>query len=165
VRQSYATILFRRLWKFLAAYVAVFLIAAIGFYFLESSHGITLLNSFYWAMVTLSTIGYGDIVPTSANAKLFTIGIAAVEVFLGAYLVSIVISVVAEESQNRLLGTFGTNFTNHIVVLGYSPVASAAITRFLIRNLSLLTGRPGGHSLAITPWAAIPSSSSVWAAG
>jgi voltage-gated potassium channel len=134
VRQSYATILFRRLWKFLAAYVAVFLIAAIGFYFLESSHGITLLNSFYWAMVTLSTIGYGDIVPTSANAKLFTIGIAAVEVFLGAYLVSIVISVVAEESQNRLLGTFGTNFTNHIVVLGYSPVASAAVRELLSQD-------------------------------
>jgi len=45
------------------------------------------------------------------------------------------------------------------------PVASAAITRFLTRNLSRLTVRPGGHSLTITPWAATASSSSVWAVG
>ncbi len=45
------------------------------------------------------------------------------------------------------------------------PVASAAITRLRTRNLSLLTVRPGGHSLTITPWAATASSSSAWAVG
>ncbi len=45
------------------------------------------------------------------------------------------------------------------------PVASAAITRLRTRNLSLLTCRPGGHSLTSTPWAAIASNSSAWAAG
>jgi voltage-gated potassium channel len=132
VRERYATRLFRRLWKFLAAYVGVFLFASVGFYYLESYHGAAdLLNSFYWAMVTLSTIGYGDVVPNNANAKLFTIGIAAVEVFLGAYLVTVVISVVTEESQHRLLGTLGTDFSDHIVVLGYSPVGRAAVRELL----------------------------------
>jgi voltage-gated potassium channel len=135
MRRSYATILFGRLWKFLAAYVAVFLTAALGFYVLESYHGTTdLLNSFYWAMITLSTIGYGDVVPTNANAKLFTIGIAAVEVFLGAYLVTVVISVVGEESQHRLLGTLGTNMSGHIVVLGYSDVGRAAVRELLAQG-------------------------------
>jgi voltage-gated potassium channel len=135
MRRSYASILFGRLWKFLAAYVAVFLTAALGFYVLESYHGTTdLLNSFYWAMITLSTIGYGDVVPTNANAKLFTIAIAAVEVFLGAYLVTVVISVVGEESQHRLLGTLGTNMSGHIVVLGYSDVGRAAIRELLAQG-------------------------------
>ena len=44
------------------------------------------------------------------------------------------------------------------------PVASAAMTRLRTRNLSLLTCRPGGHSLTSTPWAAIASNSSAWAA-
>jgi voltage-gated potassium channel len=134
MRVSYAAIVLRRLWKFLAAYAVVFLVAAFGFYFLESASHISLLNSFYWAMVTLSTIGYGDVVPNTNNAKLFVIGIAATEVFLGAYLVSIVISVVGEESQHRLLGTFGTNFSNHIVVLGYSAVGSAAVRELLAQD-------------------------------
>jgi voltage-gated potassium channel len=134
-RVSYAARLLGRLWKFLAGYVAVFLIAMFGFYYLESYTTIEqFLTAAYWAMVTLSTIGYGDVVPTTPDARLFTIGIAATEVFLGAYLVSIVISVVAEESQHRLLGTFGTDFTEHIVVLGYSAVGSAAVRELLAQD-------------------------------
>ncbi len=127
--------LFARLWKFLVAYVAVLVVAAVGFYLLESySTSAELLNSFYWAMVTLSTIGYGDVVPNNPAAKLFTIGIAATEVFLGAYLVTVVISVVSEESEHRLFGTFGTDFAGHIVVLGHSPVAGSALRELLAQE-------------------------------
>jgi voltage-gated potassium channel len=135
-RLGYGVLLLRRIWKFLAAYFALFLGASFGFWYLESStpNPPDLLNSFYWAMVTLSTIGYGDVVPTTSDAKLFTIGVAAVEVFLGAYLVSIILSVVSEESQHRLLGTFGTDFTGHIIVLGYSPVGHAAVRELLAQH-------------------------------
>ena len=134
-RVSYARRLLARLWKFIFGYVAVFLIAAFGFYYLESYTGYTdVLTSFYWAMVTLSTIGYGDVVPTTPDARLFVIGIAATEVFLGAYLVSVVIGVVAEESQHRLLGTFGTDFKDHIVVLGYAQVGTSAVRELLAQD-------------------------------
>ncbi len=132
VRLRYAQLLFRRLWKFLAAYAGVLVFAALGFYVLESyTTAAELLNSFYWAMVTLSTIGYGDVVPNNPNAKLFTIGIAGLEVFLTAYLVTVVISIVQETAQHRLLGTLGTDFRNHIVVLGYSAVGAAAVRELL----------------------------------
>jgi len=134
LRFAYAARLLRRLWKFLAAYVAVFVGAALGFYLLEGYQPGQLLTSFYWAMVTLSTIGYGDVVPTNADARLFTIGVAAIEVFLGAYLVSIVIATVSEESQHRVLGTFGTDFADHIIVLGYSAVGRAAIRELLAQG-------------------------------
>jgi voltage-gated potassium channel len=134
-RVSYARRLLGRLWKFLAGYVAVYLVATFGFYVLESYSTVQqVLTAAYWAMITLSTIGYGDVLPTTQDARIFTIGIAATEVFLGAYLVSIVIAVVAEESQHRLLGTFGTNFTNHIVVLGYSSVGGAAVRELLAQD-------------------------------
>jgi voltage-gated potassium channel len=138
MRRSYTSILLARLWKFLVAYVGVVVIAALGFYFLESYHTLgDLLNSFYWAMVTLSTIGYGDLVPTTPAARLFTIGVAATEVFLAAYLVTVVISVVGEESQHRLLGTLGTDFAGHIVVLGYTPVGRAAVRELLAQDEKL----------------------------
>lgn len=132
-RGSFLTRVLVRLWVFLAGYVAVFLVAAIGFWLLEGGR-FDLLNSFYWAMVTLSTIGYGDVTPTTDTAKLFVIGVAATEVFLGAYLVSIVISVVADESSHRALGTLGTNFSDHIIVLGYSSVGRAAVRELLAQE-------------------------------
>jgi voltage-gated potassium channel len=133
LRLAYASRIFRRLWKFLVGYAAVFLIAAVGFYLLENGT-VTPLKSFYWAMVTLSTIGYGDVVPTNSPAEIFTIGIAATEVFLGAYLVSIIITGVQEEAQHRALGTLGTDFSGHIVVLGYGPVGRAAVRELLAQE-------------------------------
>ncbi len=133
LRLRYAALLLGRLWKFVAGYVGLFLIAGFGFYLLEEPR-FDLLNSFYWAMVTLSTIGYGDITPTTDMAKLFTIGVAAAEVFLAAYLISVVIAVVQEESQHRMLGTLGTNLSDHIVVLGYSNVGRAAVRELLAQE-------------------------------
>jgi voltage-gated potassium channel len=132
VHLAYTRLLLRRLWKFLAAYAAVLVIAAMGFYVLESYSGWNdVLNAFYWAMITLSTIGYGDITPNNPNARLFVTGVAAVEVFLTAYLVSVVITVVQETAQHRQLGTLGTDFRDHIVVLGYSAVGQAAVRELL----------------------------------
>jgi voltage-gated potassium channel len=132
-RFAYFLLLIRRIWKFIAGYVGVFLVAAFGFYLLEEGSQ-SLLNSFYWAMVTMSTVGYGDVVPNNADAKIFTIVIIAVEVFLSAYLVSVVLGVVAEEGQHRALGTLGTNFTGHIVVLGFSGVGRAAVRELLVQE-------------------------------
>ena len=129
-RIGYSARLLRRLWKFLVAYVGVFLVAAVGFYTLDGGRE-SVVNSFYWSIVTLATIGYGDVVPTTVPAKLFTIGVAGTEVFLGAYLVTLVIGVVTEESQARALGTLGTSMTGHVVVLGYSAVGRAAVRELL----------------------------------
>ena len=143
VRAAYLKRLLGRLWKFLAGYAAVVLIATFGFYFLETGSP-TILNSLYWAMITLSTIGYGDVVPNNSVVKVFTVGIAATEVFLGAYLVSVIITGVQEEGQRRALGTLGTNFSGHIVVLGTGAVGRAAIRELLAQEekVAVVTGDP-----------------------
>jgi voltage-gated potassium channel len=134
-RISYVERLLARLWGFIVAYAIVYVVAGTGFYLLEGYSGWgSLLTSFYWAIITMSTIGYGDVVPTTPYARLFTIGVAATTVFLGAYLVSIIINVVSDESQHRALGTYGTDFKDHIVVLGYSAVGAAAVRELIAQQ-------------------------------
>jgi voltage-gated potassium channel len=131
-RLGYAALLLRRLWKFIAAYLGVYFVAAFGFWVIQDrGESGALLNSFYWAMVTIATVGYGDVVPTTPDAKIFTILIIATEVFLSAYLVSVVLGVVSEEAEHRAHGTLGTDFTGHIVVLGYGGVGRAAVRELL----------------------------------
>ena len=133
IRWKYTYLLLRRVWKILLAYSAIVIVASSGFYLLENG-SISPLNSVYWAIVTLSTVGYGDVVPTTFWAKVFTIAVIGGDVFLVAYLVSVVIGVVGEEAQHRQLGTFGTELRDHVVVIGYGGVGQAAVRELLAQG-------------------------------
>lgn len=126
MRRRFLREVVRRIWKFLALFVGVYLVAAVGFYVLDAYSGPP-LNAFYWAIVTLSTAGYGDIVPTTVGAKLLTMGVLFTQLFLLGYLISVISSAVSAEAQRRALGTLGTDMKDHIVVLGSSAVSQAAV--------------------------------------
>lgn len=72
------------LYVFLYFIVSV-LIATTGFAILEKR---SLLDSFYWAIVTLTTVGYGDVTPVTAAGKIFSLfimilGIGTIAIFAG----------------------------------------------------------------------------------
>ena len=58
--------------KLILASVAVLLLVGTVVY--SILEGWTLLDSLYFSVVTLATVGYGDLSPTTDLAKLFTIG-------------------------------------------------------------------------------------------
>jgi voltage-gated potassium channel Kch len=45
------------------------LVGTLAFHFLE---GWSMLDSLYFSVITLATVGYGDLVPTTPIAKIFT---------------------------------------------------------------------------------------------
>jgi voltage-gated potassium channel len=55
----------------LASVAALLAVGTVVYSFLE---GWTLVDSLYFSVVTLATVGYGDLTPTTDVAKLFTIG-------------------------------------------------------------------------------------------
>ena len=131
-RLAYVRVLLGRIWKFLAVFAAVNVVAALGFDLLN--HEGSLLNSFYWMIVTLSTVGYGDVTPVTTYAKGFTIGVLYTQIFLGGYLLSVIVSVVGEEANKRQLGTLGTDMRGHVVVLGWTAVGRAAVRELLLQE-------------------------------
>lgn len=48
----------------------------------------TLFDGFYWVNTTISTVGYGDFLPTSVETKVLAMGLQATGVVLGAILVA-----------------------------------------------------------------------------
>lgn len=53
----------------LAAFSGLLIIGTVSFHYLE---GWSWISSFYFSVVTLATVGYGDLTPTSDATRLFT---------------------------------------------------------------------------------------------
>jgi voltage-gated potassium channel len=110
------------------ALVGVLIYGTVGAFALRDRfRGIeTLLDAFYFTIVTASTVGYGDVVPQSPMAKLFAtsivvVGTASFAVALGALLGPVI--------QARFAAALGRmNQTNldllegHVIVLGYGEL-------------------------------------------
>ena len=84
-----------------------------------------LFDSFYWSIVTLSTVGYGDIVPHSTGGKL----VAIVMIFSGigilSFFTSLMVSGFSEEiyqlHENRTYTEIG-RYDNFVIVCGFGRV-------------------------------------------
>ena len=71
------------------------LILLLGTVFYRMAEGWSWLDSFYFSVITLSTVGYGDFSPTTAISKIFT----SAYIFLG---ISIFVSFASMLAKERL---------------------------------------------------------------
>jgi voltage-gated potassium channel len=95
----------------------------LGTEFKPPIHG--LITALYYAMVTMSTVGYGDITPQTGQAKLFTVSIIVLGVAVFATSLTAVIAPLVSQSLQRIVNRKGTNMKrdNHFVVIGNTPLA------------------------------------------
>lgn len=89
----------RLLYAFLLV-VATVLSGTFGYHTLE---GWSLLDSLYMTIITLGTVGYGEIHPLTTNGRLFTMFLIVVSLGLAGYSVSTVAAFVLEGELNRFL--------------------------------------------------------------
>ncbi len=68
---------------FIATMATLSLVLGIGTIFYTYQEGWSYLNSFYFSVVTLATVGYGDLYPTTSASKLFTVAYIFIGVGLG----------------------------------------------------------------------------------
>lgn len=84
-----------------------------------------LVTALYYAMVTMSTVGYGDIIPQTPEAKLFAVSIIILGVAVFATSLTAVIAPLVSRSLQRIVNRKGTRMKreNHFVVIGNTPLA------------------------------------------
>ncbi|MDO1528542.1 voltage-gated potassium channel protein [Fulvimonas sp. R45] len=84
-----------------------------------------LVTALYYAMVTMSTVGYGDITPQTTEAKLFTVSVIVLGVAVFATSLTAVIAPMVSRSLQRIVNRKANRMKreNHFVVIGNSPLA------------------------------------------
>ena len=85
----------------------------------------TIVTAFYFSIVSMSTVGYGDIVPRSDTARLFTASIIVLGITVFATSISAVLGPVIGGKLKRIVKGGISNVTrkNHYLIVGASPLA------------------------------------------
>jgi len=92
---------FRSIWlglkdkEFRALFIWVVLVIVGGTFFYARVEGWRLLDALYFTIITLTTVGYGDLAPQTDAGKIFTI----VYIFVGLSLISGFIILLGEHSK------------------------------------------------------------------
>ena len=120
---------------FAVGFLSFYFLLIVIFYELEINAEGTQITSFWdviwWSVVTLTTVGYGDIVPQSEGGRV--IGFIFLFLSLGTYafLIGQISSIMDTIKEHKKLGQFGTSFTNHVVIIGWTEFGKAVTDELL----------------------------------
>ena len=84
---------------------SIVLLLGLGSLFYHQHEGWSLVDSLYFCFMTMSTVGYGDLTPSSDASKLFTIGYTALSVGLFLLFATKIATVHLTETVNRRKNT------------------------------------------------------------
>jgi len=122
----------------LSALVALIIIGTVGFMFIE---GDELFDAFYMTVITLATVGYGDMTPQTDLARLFTIVLIffgfSTFAFVAQSLFGVLLSQAARRARQRKLTQRRiAELSQHYIICGHGEMVEKIVW-------SLLSGSAG----------------------
>lgn len=90
----------------------------------------TALDAFYYTLVTASTVGYGDAVPTTQAAKAFGLSVVVIGTASFAAALGTLIAPAIEKRLANALGTMTSDFElleDHVIVVGIGDVTAPIV--------------------------------------
>ena len=84
-------------------------------------------DAFYWTIVVISTVGFGDITPQTFMGKILFIILVIFGLSIFGYFISMISSVVTEEKLSMIFKHYflsdGGRLSNHAIIIGWNEVA------------------------------------------
>ncbi len=81
---------------------AAFLLILSGTFVYSWLEGWTLLDSLYATIITITTVGYGDLSPQSSQGRIFAIFFTLIAIGIGGYAISVLAAFVIEKQATKL---------------------------------------------------------------
>ncbi|NOZ63473.1 MAG: potassium channel family protein [Caldiserica bacterium] len=125
------------IWVRLKLSVAVLILVVIagtfGFRFFEKGNVPTLLDSFFFTLVTITTIGYGNITPQTLSGKILDIIVILLGVGTVLATFQTIFEVIVRKRIKEVLKLPAETMEkkNHFIVCGYGKVGRALVKRLL----------------------------------
>ena len=123
------------------AFVIIFLFLTLIIFF-EKGSGSGINNYFdalWYLLVTLSTVGYGDLAPVTLGGRVVGLFFVILSLGIVGFLIGNISSKLNKYMENKKLGEFGTSFSDHIVIVGWDDFGKRVVDQVSIT----------GHKVAI----------------
>ncbi len=116
--------------------ICVITIGVLGFRFFSDYSWV---NALYMTVITMSTVGFGEVQPLDDNAKLFTVFLISTSVAIFAYSVSVITEYIVSKNdpkrvQHRKTQKMIHQLENHIIIIGYGRNGKQAAVKLLAYN-------------------------------
>ncbi len=76
-------------------------------------------DAIWWSVVTITTVGYGDVSPVTDNGRLIGFIFLLVSLSFYAILIGRITNLITNILENRKMGYYGMKFTGHCVIIGW----------------------------------------------
>lgn len=110
-----------RIYVALFLLVVIILVGVFGYMFIS---GYSLVDAIYMTVITMTTVGYGEVIPLDYNSKIFTVILILASVVIVGYALSIITEYILsknnfEELKYRKMQKKINDFTDHVIICGY----------------------------------------------
>lgn len=133
--------LFRsRIYLALTLLVIVLLFGVLGYRFLSDY---TWIDAFYMTIITVTTVGFSEVRPLDAEAKIFTVILIVTSVFIFAFAISVITEYILSRNSLQLLKKKRVknkikSLSNHVIICGFGRNGNQAAERLKAYNRSFV---------------------------
>ncbi len=103
------------------------LFAALFMYF----EGVEFYTAFYWAVITMATIGYGDITPQTQAGRAVAMVAAVAGISTFTALVSVLAEYFISSSLRRMMGMHRVRYSGHYVIIGQGSTIPSCVDELM----------------------------------
>ena len=122
-----------KLYKVLLLFLLLIITGVIGYMYLSD---ITFINALYMTIITITTVGFGEVHPLSENEKLFTVFLILTSVIILAFVASVITQYIAsgelfEKIKFKKVQKKIENLNKHTIVCGYGRNGKQAVSKLI----------------------------------
>lgn len=115
--------------KLVIATALLLILSTLAFYWIElsESEDARMSHAFWWAIVTLTTVGYGDMVPATVPGRILGGLVMISGIGLVTSLTGNMASMLVEQKAKKRKGLLTVKISDHIIILGWNDYAFGLI--------------------------------------
>lgn len=121
-------------------FLFVLTIGSVSFYLFERGKGQveSIFDAVYWLLVTVTTVGYGDIFPKTTGGRITFALVALAGIGTIAYIIEEFVSISTRGELKRLFGIGEVNMKSHTVIVGWNTASEKAIKEMVSESQNFI---------------------------